>query len=290
MSEGILDLADGRKLGYAEWGPPDAPPVLYCHGFPTNRRELLVMEPALERHAVEARVVVLNRPGYGPSTFQANRTFLDWPRDVAEAADQLGIGRFSVLGASGGCPYALACGYALNDRVTRIGVVVGMAPIEATGMLEASAISGPSANRLVRRFQFGMMAFAFKKGREGQFLEQTLSTMGDADRQAMAQPEMQQWFIAMTRESFGQGGGPAALEASLYRQPWGFEPEQVKAETRLWYGGADKTVPASAGRWLADRLPNSRYELWPEHGHFTWMLSNETAKVVAVVAGKESHT
>ncbi len=290
MVDGVLDLADGRRLGYAEWGPPDAPPVLYCHGFPTNRQELLLIQPVLERHGVEARVVALNRPGYGPSTFQANRTFLDWPRDVAEAADQLGIGRFAVLGVSGGCPYALACGYALPERVTRIGIVVGMAPIEAPGMQDASAISGPSANWLVRRVQFGMMAYAFKKGREDRFLEQSLTTMGDTDREAMAQPEMQQWFFAMTRESLGQGGGSAAREAGLYRKPWGFEPEQVTVETRLWYGGADKTVPASAGRWLADRLPDSHYELWPEHGHFTWMLSHEAAEVVAAVAGRGSHT
>ena len=291
MVDGVLDLADGRRLGYAEWGPPDAPPVLYCHGFPTNRQELLLIQPALERHGVEARVVALNRPGYGPSTFQANRTFLDWPRDVAEAADQLGIGRFAVLGVSwGGCPYALACGYALPERVTRIGIVVGMAPIEAPGMHDASAISRPSANRLVRRVQFGMMAYAFKKGREDRFLEQSLTTMGDTDREAMAQPEMQQWFFAMTRESLGQGGGSAAHEAGLYRKPWGFEPEQVTVETRLWYGGADKTVPASAGLWLADLLPDSHYELWPEHGHFTWMLSHEAAEVVAAVAGRGSHT
>jgi pimeloyl-ACP methyl ester carboxylesterase len=25
------------------------------------------------------------------------------------------------------------------------------------------------------------------------------------------------------------------------------------------------------GEWLADRIPNSTYESWPKHGHFTWM-------------------
>ena len=86
------------------------------------------------------------------------------PRYVAEAADKLGIGRFAVLGVSGGCPYALACGYVLGDRVTRIGIVVGMGPIDATGMKQATAISGPSALGLVRRLQFGMAAMAFSQG------------------------------------------------------------------------------------------------------------------------------
>jgi len=287
MVKGILDLADGRKLGYAEWGPPDASPVLYCHGFPTNRREIRLIQPVLERHGVEARVVALNRPGYGPSTFKANRTILDWPRDVAEVADRLGIGRFgrfAVLGVSGGCPYALACGYALGERVTRIGIVVGVAPIEATGMENAAAIAGPSAHGLVRRFQFGMMAYAFKSGREDRFLEQTVATMGDADRSAMERPDMREWFVEMIRESIQQGGRTAAHEAGLYRQAWGFDPQQVTVETRLWYGGADKTVPASAGRWLADRIPGSDYVLWPEHGHLTWIIGDEAAEVVAATA------
>jgi pimeloyl-ACP methyl ester carboxylesterase len=285
MIEGILDLADGRKLAYFEWGPSDAPPVVYCHGFPTNRRELEVIQPALERNAVPSRVVVLNRPGYGLSTVQRKRTILDWPSDVVEAADQLGIGRFAVLGVSGGSPYALACGYALGDRVTRLGIVVGMAPLEAPGMETASAISGPSANRLLRRFQFAMMAYGFRRGGEHRFLAQSLTTMGAVDREAMERPEMQKWFVGMTRESLQQGGGPAALEAGLYRRPWGFDLQRVTVKTDLWYGGADKTVPASAGRWLAERLPNSRLIMWPQHGHFTWMLGYEAADVVTTTAG-----
>jgi pimeloyl-ACP methyl ester carboxylesterase len=49
MVDRILDLADGRRLGYSEWGPVDAPPIIYCHGFPSNRRELDQIQPALDR-------------------------------------------------------------------------------------------------------------------------------------------------------------------------------------------------------------------------------------------------
>jgi len=284
LKEQTLTLADGRTLGYAEWGPHDAPPVIYCHGFPTNHKELEPMLPVLERNAIEARIIVLNRPGFGSSTFQAGRTFLDWPRDVAEAADLLGVGRFAVLGVSGGGPYALATASVLGERVTRVGLAVGLAPIEAPGMRSASAISGPSGIGLIRRVQFEMTALAFKKGQEDRFLDQSLSTMGEVDRTAMTAPEMRSWMTEMMRESFRQGGKAAALEAGLYRRPWGFDPKQVQAETRLWYGGADKTVPAESGRWLADRLPHSDFVLWPEHGHFTWMLGHAAADVVQVLA------
>jgi pimeloyl-ACP methyl ester carboxylesterase len=284
MADGVLDLADGRRLAYSEWGPADAPPILYCHGFPSNRRELDLIQPVLERRLVEARVVALNRPGYGRSTFQADRGILDWPRDVAEAADILGISRFSVLGVSGGCPYALACGYALGDRVTRIGIVAGMGPLDATGMKQATGISGPSAVGLIRRLQFGMAALAFRKGQEGRFVEQSVASMGAADREVMERGEVRAWFTGVMRESFQEGGRAAAHEAGLYRGGWGFDPRQVNHETRFWYGGADETVPMSVGRWLADRMAQSEYTVWPRHGHFSWMIADEAADVVSSTA------
>jgi len=284
MADGVLNLGDGRRIGYSEWGPAGAPPILYCHGFPSNRRELDLLQPVLERCQVEARLVALNRPGYGPSTFQADRTILDWPRDVAEAADILGIGRFAVLGVSGGAPYALACGYALGDRVTRIGIVVGMGPLDATGMKHATAISGPSALGSIRRLQFGMAALAFRKGQEGRFVDQSVASMGPADREVMERGEVRAWFIEVMHESFQEGGRAAAHEAGLYRSGWGFDPQQVTNETRFWYGGVDETVPASAGEWLAGRIPESEYTLWPQHGHFSWMISDEAAHAVSATA------
>jgi pimeloyl-ACP methyl ester carboxylesterase len=282
--DGVVDLADGRRLGYAEWGPADAPPLLYCHGFPGNRLELDLIQPVLERRQVDARVVVLDRPGYGLSTFQPNRGFLDWPSDVGEAADRLGIGRFAALGVSGGCPYALACGHLLGDRVARIGIVVGMGPLEAEGMEQATGISGPSAFGVIRRLQFGMAAVAFRKGQEARFVEQSVATMGAADQEVMTRPQVRDWFTKVMRESFQQGGRAAAHEAGLYRRRWGFDPQQIRAKTRFWYGAADETVPASTGRWLADRIPRSDYSLWPQHGHFSWMTNDEAADVASATA------
>lgn len=164
MSEGIVRLADGRDLGYREIGPPDAPVVIYCHGFPSNSGELRLLEPTLARYAVRARVVAIDRPGFGRSTFQPSRRFTDAPRDVAELADRLAMGRFAVMGVSGGSPYALACADSLADRVRRVGIVAGVAPMQAAGMSEASVITGPSGNSLLRRMQFELAALAFRRG------------------------------------------------------------------------------------------------------------------------------
>lgn len=96
-------LGDRRRLGYAQYGKPDGEPLFYFHGHPGSRLEGRFAHKA----AAEAgfRVIALDRPGYGLSDFKPGRALKDWPEDVAEAADMLGLAKFSVAGASGGGPY-----------------------------------------------------------------------------------------------------------------------------------------------------------------------------------------
>lgn len=58
------------------------------------------------------RVIAIDGPGSGLSDPQRGRRLIDWPHDVAALA-ALGLGRFAILGYSGGGPYALACAYAM---------------------------------------------------------------------------------------------------------------------------------------------------------------------------------
>ena len=95
-----LTLSDGRTLGYAEYGPSDGEPLVFCHGSPGSRYMRHPDSSLLEKHGI--RQVTLERPGYGQSSHQPGRELLDWPRDVREAADVLGFNQFAVAGISGG--------------------------------------------------------------------------------------------------------------------------------------------------------------------------------------------
>ena len=224
MKSGVLDLADGRQLEYGSFGPPDAPPVMYCHGFPTSRLELELIEPALTQSGLDVQVVALNRPGYGYSSFQPRRTLLDWPRDVVEAADLLELGEFAVLGVSGGSPYALACALAVPDRVSQLGIAVGIGPAEADGMDNSLAFRTVSKSAMIRRFQFGMIALGLNRGQEEKVLEKSLANFSEPDLSVLERPEMQDWFIRVMKESFKQGGRGAAHDASLYLNDWASTP------------------------------------------------------------------
>ena len=89
-----LILRCGRRLGFAEYGDPAGKPVLYFHGTPSSR--LLHPDEGITR-SLGARLIILERPGFGLSDFQPGRELLDWPDDVVEAADQLDLDCFAVV-------------------------------------------------------------------------------------------------------------------------------------------------------------------------------------------------
>jgi len=82
------------------------------------------------------RLICTDRPGYGDSTFQPDRSLLDWGADIAQLADHLGFEIFAVVGHSGGGPHTLACVYALPNRVTAMGIVAGAGPVDTPNATE----------------------------------------------------------------------------------------------------------------------------------------------------------
>jgi pimeloyl-ACP methyl ester carboxylesterase len=76
------------------------------------------------------RVLTFDRPGYGGSSAAALPSVSGVAEIVARLADDRGLGRFPVIGFSGGVPFALACGAVLKDRVLRIAAVSGQGPID----------------------------------------------------------------------------------------------------------------------------------------------------------------
>jgi pimeloyl-ACP methyl ester carboxylesterase len=66
----------------------------------------------------------------GLSDYKKDRTILDWPDDVVELADALGIDKFPIEGISGGGPYAAACAYKIPDRLTACGIISGLGPMD----------------------------------------------------------------------------------------------------------------------------------------------------------------
>ena len=124
-----VKLSDGRSLSFARFGDPSGKPVFYFHGFPGSRFEAQSNHEAFLNAGIQ--ILALDRPGIGHSTRKNKRKLLDWPDDVVEVAKILNLEKFSILGVSGGGPYALACARAIPGYLDKVTVACGLGPLDA---------------------------------------------------------------------------------------------------------------------------------------------------------------
>lgn len=279
-------LSDGRRLGYAEYGDPSGRQVLLFHGVPGSR--LLRHPDDSIASALGVRLIVPDRPGMGLSDPKPGRGFLDWPADVLELADCLGLERFAVAGFSGGAPYAAACGLALPQRLTALGIISGVGQLDASdaliGMLSSNRIGYVVGRRMpwfLWRWVFGLYYGSVRQHPEQ--LAQLNEQEPEADRLIFTEPGVRQMFTKTFAEAFRQGTAGAAWEGWLLARPWGFALSGVTVPTHLWHGEADVVATPAMGRHMAEQLPNCHARFLTGEGHL--VLISYWREILAALAG-----
>ena len=272
-----LRLRDGRSLAFAEYGSPSGHPIIWCHGVPSSRVEgdLIINTPMAS--ALGLRVIVPDRPGIGRSTHQAERQIAGWPDDVAELAAQSGLERFSVLGSSGGAPYALACGLKYPDRVRSVGVLGGVAPADAPGVTSGPLRLMFRLSRLapaMLRALYRLNLRALERGGE-RAGDRMAAWAPEPDRVLLQRPEIRDGFTACFIEACRQGTSGPALDIKLIAQPWGIDLSAMRVPTFLWHGELDRNVPVIAGRYLAATIPNCRATFYPQEAHLSLPFNHQ---------------
>lgn len=262
-----VTLRDGRRLGYAEWGSRsrDAATVLYFHGaMGSPMRRCAATDAALQ--TLGLRYVMVHRPGFGASDPSPGRTLTDWPADVEQLADALGMERFAVLGVSAGGPYAAACAHRLGDRIRAAAIVSGITPI--AGAQDASAALRALARHpgLARR-ALGTLVHAVRAQPRLLVAGLTLRN-GRADAAVLADAEARDIFVESFLAATERGVSPMIDDFVLASGDWGFSPADVRRPVHLWHGVNDTTVPVAQAYALAAALPDCRPAFAPDEGHF----------------------
>lgn len=277
-----VKLRDGRTLGYAEYGDPKGRPVMFFHGLPGSHVLGRVLQgPGLQ---AGARVIAPERPGCGASSFKEERTIGEWPADVAELADALGLGKFSVLGFSAGGPYAAACALKIPERLTRAAIVCGMGPPESMDEAHGMRLEYRLGFVIGRQFPWAAegiwaMAGAFFRDWRARFAWKWDIELSPADKEALASTALPSLLVEDIVEAFRAGSRGPGLEALLLTRDWDFRLEDIAMPIRLWQAELDTSVPAGMARHQARRLPNCELTLCPGEGHFS-MLARRMAEVL----------
>jgi pimeloyl-ACP methyl ester carboxylesterase len=255
-------LADGRAIGLSEHGDLRGKPLLWFPGTPSSR---LWPVPDVEAaRAAGVRVVVIERPGFGVSDFQPNRRVLDWPRDVVEVADALGLDSFRVAGSSGGGPYVAACAYALPDRV-RVAAMIGVvAPLDMPGVRDGMTLRRRALYRFLRLAPYAVPLLRLM-GPAG--IDNAMTRdVPECDRRVLE--SIREPYMASKREAFRAGFGGFALELALGSRPWGFPLQAIRVPVHVWHGELDVSTPIAMARGLAEAIPTSRPRFFAGYGHF----------------------
>jgi len=284
----VITLADGRKIGYAQYGDQNGKAVIILHGIPGSRLENALFDDNAKDLGI--RIIGIDRPGIGWSSPDPRplkeRKVLDHAKDVEALAEHLRLDSYAVIGVSGGGPYALACARALpsspsKPRLNAVSVVTGLGLPDMSQAYPAFLVflnrhlnlrwllkwlftSGPVWNLQLpeeERMEAMRKSFDLKKAHP-------------ADIETARNPKYPDWqllFLRSSREAMSQGWEGFLDDSAVLCADPGFRVEQIPADlpVQLWYGTDDTNVSPKAGYETAQRLRaggNSKVKLHMEEG------------------------
>jgi len=265
-----IKLSDGRQLGFAEYGEPKGKPIFFFPGGPSTR--LFHHPNESVATSLGARIISLDRPGYGLSSYQPGRTLLDWPDDVSELADSLKIESFAVAGISAGGPYVAACAYKIPERVTSATIISGVGPTVFKSDTKKLYRKRQIAITLARRAPWLLRPLIWllqnpRRDPEGYFAR-TFEESSPPDRALLSQMEIKNMLIPNWVEGISQGVRGFTREGIIFAHPWGFRLEEIAVPVFIWHGDNDASIPLSMAEHIHHAIPCSKLHVLPNEGHF----------------------
>jgi pimeloyl-ACP methyl ester carboxylesterase len=269
----LIPTRSGRTLEVHEYGDPLGHPAFFFHGLIGSHHQASYIAGQALDHGL--RIIAPNRPGVGRSEFVERRSALEVVPDVEDLASSLGLAEFSVIGISGGTPYALASLFRLGSRIRTATVISGMGPMSLRGALAGMdrrrriALEVGSRAPALARKQCAGWARRFRADPE-RFLRRLVRTWPEADQALFAREAVFSLFLRDLHEVFSEGNGPVTFvqDLRLYRN-FGFTPAALPKQPRvmIWHGIEDTIVPPAMAWALSRTLPSCELHLLPG-GHF----------------------
>jgi len=280
-----LRFSDGRQMGWGEVGDPAGLPVIALHGTPGSRLKFEVADAAAQ--AAGVRLICPDRWGYADTDLPRHPALSGYATDVAALADHLGIDAFSLLGISGGGPFAAAVAAVLGRRIRRLALVgpVGLITdgdrLSLAQQLSFRTLAGVPGGWAI---PIGLFRAALSVAPE-----RTAALAGaagrTADRALMADRQVCRDFARAFREGLRPGIGGWLADARLFARPWDFDPATIACAARVWIGREDRNVPVAAAVRLGECIPEATVTVLDGTGHF-WIARNFDV-VLDWLAGRE---
>lgn len=275
-----------RVVGFADYGPRDGVPVLWCHGGPGSR-----LEPApLVDAATDAglRLIGIDRPGYGMSTPMPGRTIVGWVSDALAVAGVLEIEHFAAAGDSTGGAYALALAVRAPERV--LGVLAccaitdmqcddcraTMSPLHAHAVWDAPDRAAAVAAALEAH------------GENGSRMVEMAAQLPLSDAALFADPA---WLASMRAEAvpamFAFGLEGYADDRIADKRGWvDFDVSTIRCPVIVLHGSEDVICDPRQAHHTAELVPGAELRIVNGLGHFS--IANEVVPALVDLLGPAS--
>jgi pimeloyl-ACP methyl ester carboxylesterase len=266
----VRTLSDGRQLAYEEYGDPAGTPVFSFHGGLSSRLDAAPADQAARDLGI--RLISPDRPGMGGSTYQPDRTLLDWPQDITELADALSIDRFAVMGWSAGGPYAAVCAAKMSARVTAAALLSSSVPLDKFGTSKGLSTDDRILLFLTERaprLASVIMRLTIADASDSRLYKEVTRSFPPVDRAVLKEETDTTKAVAFVRESMLHGTQGCIQDYRIFGASWGFDLEEITAPTFIWEGTEDHTGPPEYREYLHAHIPNSTITLVPNEGHLS---------------------
>jgi pimeloyl-ACP methyl ester carboxylesterase len=281
-----VDREDGRVVRTLEAGALGGSPILVFHPTPSSR--LFVRQHADAALRTGVRLIGFSRPGSGGSTMAAPGLRVV-AGDAVRVADAAGVEGFTVLGFSGGTPFAAATAALFPDRVRAVGLCAAVAPwqeigdrgVEFDDELERHVALAESdlAAALDAARARGEREFAGRLALDDNALAAQLAADASApDREALT-PVLAMAQAITLRDAFDQDDdepeyGPPkydgyAFDELAFSRPWDVDVRAVTAPTWVWQGSVDVVTPLEHAQWYAARIAGASLVVRHGRGHLS---------------------
>ncbi len=270
-----LRLADGRQIGFAEYGDPQGLPVLAIHGTPGSRFMFALTDEAARQRRL--RIIAPERPGYGLSEFHRQDSLARGASDLSALADALRLHRFALIGISGGGPHAVAAASSMPGRVALLALVNPVGPV--ADCHRRIRMSKPHRLVFTRLGRSGAACAAFfwslrtlVRVAPGVAYWALKQRVPRSDRMVLDREAVRANLQATLKEGLRPGIAGALQDLRLLCAPWGLALGEIDVPTVLWQGSDDTIVPPGAAYDLAETLPNCRLDVIQGAGHY-WVFT-----------------
>lgn len=255
-----------------EWNHDKKDVILYIHGFPgcADQAQLLTDSPLIHKF----RLMAIDRPGYGSSTFQPQLTPVKLAKQLKEILDVLHIEKIRLLSVSGGAPYTFALADLLQKQVLKVSSVGGIAPLEKNNFkhmniqqkkayLMSRMVPTRAARILINRY--------WKKGIDeiDKLVFTGFENFSEPDRAAFLHPEVAPVLIETLKIALKQGPQGVLHDMKTFSKSWGFQFNHIKCPVTLWHGSGDDVVNVEFAFEMKKKLPHAVLKIKEGEGHYS---------------------